>query len=134
MGEIKHHAIIVTATYGEPTLGSRTSGEERHWAEIAYRQAIDIFGSAQVTTPTPSLLNATRSFLVAPDGSKEGWEDSDEGDQRREEFVEWLRGQAYDDGSSPLAWIELYFAAEQQFMGDFPGAEIVRGSHERDRA
>jgi hypothetical protein len=75
-------------------------------------------------------MNSTRSFLVAPDGSKEGWEESDKGDQRREEFVEWLRGQAYNDGSNPLAWIELYFAAEQQFMDDFPGAEIVRGSHE----
>lgn len=75
MGYMRHHAIIVTDS-------SRQNGlEELHLLAVA------IFGAKQVSHITSSPLNNYESFFVAPDGSKEGWEDSDKGDEQRERFV-----------------------------------------------
>lgn len=74
MGYMRHHAIIITGA-------SRKNGiEELH------ALAVDIFG-AQVSNITSSPLNNYVSFLIAPDGSKEGWEDSDKGDEQRKCFI-----------------------------------------------
>ena len=46
---------------------------------VAHRKAIALFAStrAPVTELSPAIINATRSFAVLPDGSKEGWDESD---------------------------------------------------------
>lgn len=98
MGYIKNHAIVVTATYD-------------NWIEKAHAKASEIFG-AQVTPVSPESINGSRSFLVPPDGSKEGWGESEQGDARREQFKAWLRAQRYEDHSSPLAWVELSYGGD----------------------
>jgi hypothetical protein len=37
------------------------------------------------------LTNGGAAFFISPDGSKEGWHDSDLGDAARKEFIAWLR-------------------------------------------
>lgn len=76
MGYMQHHAIIVTA-YNDRIYPLHV-------------KAIDIFGDA-VTEILPSAINGYRSFFVGPDGSKEGWPESDAGNARRQEFNEWLK-------------------------------------------
>lgn len=78
MGYIRHNAIICTG--------------EAERLKRAFIKAAEIFGNSCVnlTSPSPAGMNGTCSFLVAPDGSKEGWTDSDEGDRLRELFVAWL--------------------------------------------
>ena len=62
--------------------------------------------------------------MVAPDGSKEGWAESDAGDRARDLIVQVLKSYSYKDGSSPLKWVEVMF-------GDDEGrAAIVRHSGE----
>lgn len=109
MGLIRHHAIVVTATYD-----TRADGGEHgeHWIDRAYRQASIVFPAHLITPPNDQATNSTYSFLVVPDGSKEGWEESDAGDGRRKLFVEWLQSQAYGDGSSPLTWVEVVYGDE----------------------
>lgn len=85
MGFVAHHAIIVT------------SWEWKHLRR-AQREAKRL--GMSVTNKIQGPVNAYRSFLIGPDGSKEGWEDSDIGDKRREEWkafvvreklwVEWV--------------------------------------------
>lgn len=112
MGYLRHHAIVVTASY---------SAHGQHWIEIAHAKASEIFGREDtlghlagiVSEPTPSAVNDVRSLFVAPDGSKEGWDTSDHGDSARVEFVEWLRAQAYEDGSSPLDWVEVQYGDDE---------------------
>lgn len=112
MGYMRSHAIVVSAFYGNP-----------HWIEVAHKEAVRIFHQpveewsamriAEVTDPTHAGMNGIRSFMVAPDGSKEGWGHSDAGDRARHEFVSWLESAAYDDGSSPLAWVEVQFGDDE---------------------
>ena len=102
MGYIKHHAIVVTGTYGD-------------WAAKAKAEAVKVFsGTASVTSLTGPDLNDTRSFMVAPDGSKEGWEGSDKGDAARDRFIEYLRSQQCEDGSSPLSWAEVVLGSDDR--------------------
>lgn len=75
MGYIAHHAIIVT-------------GEEEA-VQIAREKAISL--ELCCSEIVRSWYNGYTSFLIAPDGSKEGWDTSNEQQARREEWIEWLR-------------------------------------------
>jgi hypothetical protein len=103
MGYERHHAIIVTSW-------SKAS------IEAAHQQATTLFAETfvQVTDVTAAGMNDYRSFLVAPDGSKEGWHDSDAGDAARAAFIAWLGRQTYEDGSSNLDWVEIHYGGDDQ--------------------
>jgi hypothetical protein len=105
VGYLRPTAIVVTGSYDD-------------FAERAHKRARAIFETHNlehlVTELLPPAMNGARSFLVAWDGSKEGWADSDVGDAAREGFVTWLREQAYEDGSSPLDWVELQYGGDDR--------------------
>jgi len=115
MGYMRHHCIVVT-----------TSMEA--CATRAHAKAMEIFGDQRVTGVLSTRVNGYLTFFVGPDGSKEGWSESDEGDMAREAFMAWLRTQEYGDGSSPFDWVELQY-------GDEDGKDqILRGSFEPIKA
>lgn len=110
MGTLKEHAIIVTGYYGDHIEEAHAIAEE-----IFDVGRFFPFADAEATLVSPiidSMVNSVRTFFVAPDGSKEGWSTSDTGDACREEFIKWLRKQRYDDGSSPLQWVEVQYGDE----------------------
>ncbi|HEV8716163.1 MAG TPA: hypothetical protein VGX03_25475 [Candidatus Binatia bacterium] len=116
MGYMQHHAIIVTSCINEKF-------------SAAYKKAKELF--PKVSDPVPSGTNGYYSFFIPPDGSKEGWEASDAGDERRRIFRGWLNSQAYEDGSNSLKWVEVQY-------GDDEGDNCVLASdedfyRERDR-
>ncbi len=94
MGILSHHAIVVTATYGD-------------FAEKGHAKALTIFGEDGVSELSKVAVNGARTFCVWPDGSKEGWADSEQSDVDRDLFVEWLGRQRYGDGSTPYVWAEI---------------------------
>lgn len=112
MGYMRHHAIIVTS-WDEALL------------KTAHSEALNVFGDGAVSPLLAEGVNGDRTFLVGPDGSKEGWPESDQGDTRRARFVDWLRAQTDDeDGSSTLCWVEV------QYGDDDGDTRIVRHSDE----
>lgn len=79
MGYMKHHAIIVTCWKAE------------HLSE-AHAKAVELFGPL-ASNIVPFVMNhmpGDGSFLIGPDGSKEGWGTSDDHDQKREQFISFL--------------------------------------------
>ncbi|ATN88863.1 hypothetical protein [Acinetobacter baumannii] len=98
MGYMRHHAIVVT------------SWDQKLLAE-AHAKAVEL--GACVSPLVNGHINMYQSFLVAPDGSKEGWDTSDEGDAQRAALVEWLDAQRYDDDSTCLSWVEVQFGDEE---------------------
>ncbi len=101
MGYERHHAIVVTAS-------------DHGRAVVARQHAAEIFGDNVVTGLVFSPTNAYVSFMVPPDGSKEGWTESDVGDRKREAFIGWLDDQRYVDGSSPYDWAEVQFGDDER--------------------
>jgi hypothetical protein len=75
MGYIKDEAIIVTA--------------DKAACLIAQKQAIEC--GLRVTSAEAHHVNGLASFLIVPDGSKEGWQDSDDGEHARDMWKDWAR-------------------------------------------
>lgn len=77
MGWIRHHAIVVTGLTEEAIAA-------------AHSKAVELFPPETVTPIISGTTNGYTSFMIGPDGSKEGWGESDRGDKRRDEFVRWM--------------------------------------------
>ena len=99
MGYIKHHSIIVTAYKDDVAK--------------VHAKAVEIFGTL-VSNIVKSKKNYYESFFIAPDGSKEGWDDSDRGDEAREDFINWADNQTGidDDDSLSFEWVEVSYDEE----------------------
>lgn len=113
MGWMRHHAIVVTSWSSKALTR-------------AHNRAAETFPSGTVTELSGSVANSYGSFLVAPDGSKEGWDDSEAGDDNRAAFIAWLIEEFRDkcDGSSIVDWVEVQF-------GDSGGnSRLIRHSDE----
>lgn len=115
MGYIKHHTIVVT-------------GWKDEHIEEAQKKAVEIFeetckdemikppyGSNIISPIIGSLLNGQKSFFIAPDGSKEGWQTSNNCNDAREIFLDWLR-----DSDNYCDYVEIIFG------GDDEHQEIIR--------
>lgn len=90
MGFIKHNAIVVTS-----------GSDETIQAAVAIAKG---FGCT-VLGPSDQVVNGYCTMVVCPDGSKEGWTDSDEGDERREHFKAWLN-------KVKVSWVEVAFGGD----------------------
>jgi hypothetical protein len=106
MGYMKHHAIIVTSWDREAIKQAHTKARElllaiNHYPK--FRNISEIVDGA---------INGQCSFFIAPDGSKEGWQTSDQGDKMRADFIEYLESTRYEDGSIALKYVEISFGED----------------------
>jgi len=100
MGRIKHHSIIVTA-YRDDILLVREK-----CLEIFEHELTDDNPEKIISPVMEGLVNGQSSFFVAPDGSKEGWDTSDECDNAREVFLQWMKE------SKSCEYIEVCFGGD----------------------
>lgn len=110
MGYVAHNMIVIVSCFDKEI-------------EAAHDEASRIF--PWVSPLSPAVVNGYRSFFVPPDGSKEGWEESDTGDSRRARFKAWLVERMCSDGSSFCDWAEVRIGEEHSDVG------IVDYSHPR---
>ena len=106
MGYMCHHAVIVSSC-------------DKKLIEKARQKAVEIFGRYPDTKPLVSNMvtanvNNYRAFFIAPDGSKEGWSASDEGNECRKDFLDWVKAQAFEDGSNMLGWALVQFDDDEE--------------------
>jgi len=101
MGSMCHHAIVVTAF--------KNYIPEAHAKAKEIIEAPDKFGHSNklVSEIIESNINAYWSFFIAADGSKEGWDDSDLFNERRGEFIKWLRQ------SRSCSWALIQYGDEE---------------------
>lgn len=110
---MRHNTVIVTAAgYAmEGKYGVTAPDVE------AFRESLPEEWRRLLVGPVQSVVNGYLSFAFLPDGSKEGWEDSDLGDEFRQRFID-LFSFAHGDGSSPFDVLVI----DARFGGDEPGA------------
>ncbi len=103
MGTIRHHAMCVTAHQSEHA--------DQAFAEV-HKKAIELFGE-MTTGATASAINGYQSFFIAPDGSNEGWDISDDYDAKRREFAVFIRSFAYYDGSNVIRFVDVFYGDDE---------------------
>lgn len=93
MGYVEHNAIVVTSWNREHLEIART---------LASGQGLEI------TSIAKSNVNAYFSFLIVPDGSKDGWEDDLEGDKSREKWIVAMR-----EKNLFVDWVEIVYGGDR---------------------
>jgi hypothetical protein len=104
MGYISHHAMVVTGYRHE---------EADETFQAVYEKAVDLFEDL-VSPIIPTKRNGFQSFLIAPDGSKEGWDLSNEYNEKRKILGNFIDAQAYDDGSNDIQFVEVGYNEEYE--------------------
>ena len=108
MGYIRHDAIIVT-TWQEESLAK------------AHKKAKDL--NLAVSEIVESPTNGYVSFLIAPDGSKEGWEASKIGEESRRAWKKWVK----NEKGLFVDWVHV------DYGGDDPHASIIEYADKEER-
>ena len=98
MGYIRHDAIVVTSWANKYILPAIHKAEEL---------------GLNVSNITESSTNGYCSFLIAPDGSKEGWPESDKGDTARDEWKTWAHNQR-DAEKLWIDWVHISYAGDEE--------------------
>lgn len=97
MGTIRHNVIIVTCD----------SYNHKDMIKV-HMKAVELFGML-VTSITSTPTNGFLTFFIAPDGSKEGWGESNEHDIKRKELCDYIDTFAYKDGSSSFKYVDVCY-------------------------
>ena len=106
MSHVTHHAIVVTSWNEEElkeahqkaqTIGLMVSAIVLH----GYSDVLPAYG-----TLNQRRINGGGSFFVAPDGSNDGWPESDQGDVRRWHFLKYLRE------VENIIWVEIAYSPD----------------------
>jgi hypothetical protein len=111
MGYMRNHLIIVSSHSEDKVNNVRLKALE------IFKDTWNTRFSQMVGNVVASPLNGESSFVIFPDGSKEGWEDSDIGDNYRADFISYVEGQKYDDGSNSLRYAEIFYADDEKELG-----------------
>jgi hypothetical protein len=121
MGTLKHHAIVVTSWDGEELKKAHKKAKKVFQKNFEGRPYIKPPICRVVSHIIEGLANKQYSFFIAPDGSKEGWAASDDGDNARKEFLDWLQ-----KSSNECDYVEVIFGEDCTHEG------IVRSKHTDD--
>ena len=114
MGHIRHEAIIVT--------GYRADPEYPGAPDITHAQDKATMLGLEVTDIIQSVMNGYTTFVVVPDGGKEGWSTSDEYGLRRASFLEWLKT---NNRNFLFDWVHIQY-------GDDDGVTEVKAHSDED--
>ena len=95
---MKHHAIVVSSFDSEAIAN-------------IHDFASDLFDT-MVTSVQISPVNGYSTFFIGPDGSKEGWNESNDYDARRKLVITEIDSIKYDDGSNRLSYSEFFYGED----------------------
>ena len=99
MGYIRHNAIVVTVSI---------CGDADEAAWTARSMGCVVIG------PSEPCINGYRTLAVCPDGSKEGWEESQLGEEHRAQFRDWLDSKRHEDGGTHYEWVEVSYGGDNR--------------------
>lgn len=117
MGVEQHHAVLAT------TWNDNCAGAVRNWIEDV--GLVNPEGASRFLFGEQTQTNGYTTIVLVPDGSYEGWPESDAGNELRKQFIARLHEDDYDeDGSSPWDIVEVTW-------GD-RGSRIVSGNRLED--
>lgn len=113
MSYVRHNTVVVTAA-GHAMRGAGAPDVD------AFRRSLPEEWRHLVVGPVGSAVEDYQSFVFLPDGSKEGWPESDLGDEYRERFIGLFSFAHEEDWSTPFDVVIV----TARFGGDEPGTDL----------
>jgi hypothetical protein len=109
MGYVKHNAAIVTNWDFKKLESAHKKAKEIYAAK--FEPDVMVRDAARLVSDIiHGITNSQASFFIAPDGSKEGWADSNKSDEARTEFLDWLlKNDNFSD------YIEVRFGGDDEY-------------------
>ena len=109
MGYMKHSAAIVTNWDVKELQAAHAKAKEIYAAK--FNPDVMVRDAARLVSDiVHGITNNQASFFIAPDGSKEGWADSDKSDEARTELLDWmLKNENFSD------YIEVRFGGDDEY-------------------
>ncbi|MDX2195794.1 MAG: hypothetical protein NW207_05205 [Cytophagales bacterium] len=109
MKNIKHHTIIVTCQEKAETENIRNQ------IVALYKQKMEVKTGHKLITPIfESLINSFFTFYIIPDGSKEGYDASEDGDILRQEVYSLLLTYKSQHPHIYIAYAELSYGGDNE--------------------
>lgn len=127
MGYIKHHTIVVTC-WDKAHLKAARKKAKKIFKEAFKYNGLSSPGDKLISNIVQGLANAQDSFFIAPDGSKEGWDTSDIGNNARAEFLDWLS----KNDENYCDYIEVCFGGDDSADDITRSNGIDRGGDEEE--
>ena len=111
MGYIKHHSIIVSGWQIKEVKEAHQKAIEIFEKEFSSEPYTKPYGSTLISPIISGLTGSQESFFIAPDGSKEGWETSKNGDNARKLFLDWLQ----NSHNNYCEYVEVIFGGDSDY-------------------
>lgn len=108
MGVENNECVIAT------TWNLDAMREIREWVKTLSHKVQPLF------VFVPSIVNDKETLILAPSGSKKGWDEDKRHEVLRNELINLINSFNYEDGSSPFDWVEVGY-------GEF-GQKVLRGN------
>lgn len=124
MGYIRHDAIVVTGYRDEHLKKARAKAEE--------------LGLIVTSIQEQPGTNGYASFLICADGSKEGWDTSDEHDIARDAWKNWVAENSWRnelpieewDNCLALDWVHVSYGGDEPEMAHILGHNSMEEGEE----
>lgn len=107
MGYMRHN-MILSVINGDMDGGGELTGKV-----VRFRQLLPQEWQHLLIGPIPGVRNAYVSFVFLPDGGKEGWEASDEGDNYRRRFLNLFP--LNEEGNADVLIVHARFGGDEAF-------------------
>lgn len=121
MGYIRNKCIVVSG-WGAKRVSTARDRAIAFYAENGVEKLVGEL--------VPHAVNGGAAFLIAPDGSKEGWGTSDQGDAAEAEFIAFLKGKGGRE--LYLEWAHILIGGddgEYRVLNSPNGAETEAADH-----
>jgi hypothetical protein len=119
MGNTIHDAIIVSGFRKESVAAARAKA---------------LMLDMRPTEVVESEINGWCHFLIPPDGSKDGWPESNLGDERRELWITWAREQWANASTPPFAGGCFVYYVHVQYHETDDGKPVIAGYQPDDES
>lgn len=106
---VEHNECVIATTWDDAAMRKVTD-----WIKTLSSEEQSLF------SVTAGLANNRKTLFMAPDGSKKGWDIAERSAVLRGELITLLDAFAYEDNSSPFAYVEVGY-------GEL-GQRILRGN------
>ncbi len=121
MGYFRHHCIVVTAFQEKSIAKAYSKADEIFSGMPLYSDKAHSMVSPVISSP----VNDFYTFFIGPDGSKEGWQMSDDGEKARSVFIDWLK-ECREKGEDYFTWALVQY-------GDENGRDMLEDGSFKDK-